>query len=143
MLWTIFTTAGFFIVVMMILLAGMEYEAWFAGGSPASEEFPELTVRQVSIFFTVYVLFQAWNKINCRSLVPQVSGLSRLWANPIFLGILGLIVLVQVLIVSLGGTVFHVEPLDPLTWLAIGAFTSSVLVFAEAVRRLRLAALHP
>jgi Ca2+-transporting ATPase len=143
MLWNIFTTAGFFIAVMMILLAGMEYDAWFAGGGPPSDEYPELTVRQVSIFFTVYVLFQVWNEINCRSLVPQVSGLSRLWANPVFLGIVGTIVVVQILIVSLGGQVFHVEPLDPLTWLAIGASTSSVLVFAEAVRRLRLAALQP
>jgi Ca2+-transporting ATPase len=96
-------------------------------------------LRQVSIFFTIYVLFQVWNEINCRSLVPQVSGFQGLLGNPIFLGIIGITVAVQVLIVTFGGAVFQVEPLGPLTWLAMVAFTASVLVFAEVARRIRLA----
>ncbi len=111
--------------------------AWTAGGRPVT--LTPFTVRQVSIFFTVYVLFQVWNEINCRSLVPQVSGFRGLLGNPIFLGIVGTIVVVQVLIVTFGGAVFQVEPLGPLTWLAILAFTASVLVFGEAARRVRLA----
>jgi Ca2+-transporting ATPase len=138
MLWKIFTTAAFFVVVMLVLLAGMEHGGWFTGQSPLSAEFPELTVRQVSIFFTVFVMFQVWNEINCRSLVPQVSGFHGLFGNPIFLGIIGTIVLGQVLIISLGGALFQVEPLDVLTWLLIVAFTASVLVFAEIARRIRL-----
>ena len=39
----------------------------------------------------------------------------------------------------LGGTVFKVERLDPLSWLGVIAFTSLVLIFAEIVRRIRLA----
>jgi Ca2+-transporting ATPase len=143
MRWNIFTTGAFFVVVMTGLLAGMEYGGWFAGAGEPSSEFEDLTVRQVSIFFTVYVLFQVWNEINCRSLVPQVSGFRGLFSNPIFLAIIGTIVLVQVLIVTLGGPVFQVEPLDPLTWLAMVAFTASVLVFAEAARRIRLATGRP
>jgi Ca2+-transporting ATPase len=143
MLWNIFTTAGFFVVVMLVLLAGMEYGDWFAGNSASSGEFPQLTVRQVSIFFTVYVLFQVWNEINCRSLVPQVSGFRGLFGNPLFLAIIGIIVLVQVLIISVGGPVFQVEPLDPLTWLVIVVSTASVLVFAETARRIRLAIQRP
>jgi Ca2+-transporting ATPase len=139
MLGNVFTTAAFFVVVMMALLLGMRYGHWFAGVGPLSEEFAPLTDRQVSIFFTVYVLFQVWNEINCRSLVPQVSGFHGLRHNPIFLGIIGTILVVQVLIISFGGPVFKVEPLDPLTWLAVVAFTASVLVFAEISRRLRLA----
>jgi Ca2+-transporting ATPase len=138
MLNTILTTAIFFIVVMMVLLVGMENSHWFAGNSPTSDAFPELTVRQVSIFFTVYVLFQVWNEINCRSLVPDVSGLQGVFRNPIFLAILGTTVVGQVLIVTFGGDVFKVEPLDVLDWLAIAAATASVLVFAEVARRVRL-----
>src|SRR5262249_16866065 len=57
---TIFLTAAFFVVVMMTLLAGMEWAGWFRGEGEVSTAFPELTVRQVSIFFTLYVFFQVW-----------------------------------------------------------------------------------
>src|SRR5206468_1569445 len=72
---TILTTAAFFVVVMIALLLGMEYRGWFAGDAVPSRSFPELTYRQVAVFFTTYVLFQVWNQINCRSLVPEISGL--------------------------------------------------------------------
>src|SRR5207248_2829357 len=82
---TILVTAAFFVVVMLTLLVGMKYGKWFAGDSEPSSEFAGMTVRQVSIFFSIYVFFQVWNQINCRSLVPDTSGLSRLFANPTFL----------------------------------------------------------
>jgi Ca2+-transporting ATPase len=118
----------------------MAHLQWFAGAGAISEEFPELTTRQVSIFFTVFVLFQVWNEINCRSLVPEASGLAGLVRNPVFLAIIVLIVLGQVLIVTFGGEkVFKVEPLGILDWLLIAFGTSSVLLFAEVARRVRLA----
>src|SRR5207244_3159360 len=93
MVQTILGTAAFFVVVMMTLLIGMEWFGWF---DPAwlpkgrwseydpgvqSHDFPELTTRQVSIFFAVYVFFQVWNQINCRSLTPEVNAFDRIWAN--------------------------------------------------------------
>ena len=64
-----------------------EHPGWFAGDWNPSAEFPYFTVRQVSIFFTVYIFFQVWNQINCRSLTPEESGLSGLGRNPAFLTI--------------------------------------------------------
>lgn len=141
---TIFTTAAFFVVVMLTLLIGMERGGWFAAGSGANPDgwdFAPLNVRQVTIFFTVYIFFQVWNQINCRSLVPEESGLKGLTRNPTFLTIAGIVAVVQALIVSVPwiGAVFKVEPLGPLDWLLILAGTASVLIFAELARRLRLA----
>jgi P-type Ca2+ transporter type 2C len=142
MIQTIFTTAGFFIVVMLVLLAGLEYAGWlFDPGAERSRTFPDMTYYQVAVFFTVYVFFQVWNQINCRSLTPEVSGFHGLFRNPVFLMIVSLIVLGQVLIVTFSYDVFEVRPLDPLTWLVIAAVTASVLVYAEVARRIRLAAL--
>jgi Ca2+-transporting ATPase len=151
MIWNIFTTAGFFVVVMITLLVGMEghqanpetqlpeQRGWFAGEGAWSSDFPELTVRQVTIFFTAFVLFQVWNEINCRSLVPEVSGFKRLFRNPVFLSIVGLTLVIQVLIVNtFVGEIFRVEPLGFRDWLMIVLFTSSVLLFAEVTRRVRL-----
>jgi Ca2+-transporting ATPase len=139
MLGNIFITAAFFVVTMIALLLGMQHGGWFAGDSPTSSEFAPLTMRQATLFFTVYVFFQVWNQINCRSLSPDESGLHRLFENPQFLVIASLTVVGQVLIVSLGGVVFHVEPLRVTDWLAVAGATASVLVFAEVMRRVRAA----
>jgi Ca2+-transporting ATPase len=140
MRWKIVTTAAFFVVVMMVLLAGMHWHNWFRGEGDPLGEFVDLSPRQVGIFFTVYVLFQVWNQINCRSLVPEESGLSGLGRNPVFLAVAALVALVQMLIVSvpfLAG-VFLVEPLSITDWAVMVAATASVLVFAELARRVSL-----
>lgn len=150
MLGSILATGLFFVVVMIGLLLGMELSGWFdphwlpkAEWSEAyaaahqSEQFPELTTRQVTIFFTVYVFFQVWNQINCRSLTPDVSGLRGLLKNPLFLVIASLTVIGQVLIVNFGGTIFAVEPLGWQDWGLIVGGTAVVLVYAEVVRFIR------
>jgi len=138
MIKTIFGTAAFFVVVMMVLLLGMRYGNWFAGDLLPSPEFG-MTIRQVSIFFAVYVFFQVWNQINCRSLTPEESGFKNIFANRTFLIIVGTIAVVQIVITSvpaLGG-VFKVEPLGVVDWLVVIVATSSVLGFAEVVRQIR------
>jgi Ca2+-transporting ATPase len=141
MIQTIFLTAGFFVVVMLTLLAGMEWARWFRGDEPVSADLDnKLSIRQVSIFFTVYVFFQVWNQINCRSLTPEESGLKGLFGNPTFLAIAGTVAVVQVLIISVPwlGAIFNVEPLALLDWVLILVGTASVLVFAEGGRQVRL-----
>jgi Ca2+-transporting ATPase len=143
---TIFLTAGFFVVVMLTLLAGMEWGRWwYREGDSLDRYFGNLTIRQVSIFFTAYVFFQVFNQINCRSLVPQTSGLTGLFRNPVFLAIASTVAVVQVLIISIPwlGRVFDVEPLSPIDWAGILIGTSSVLLFSEIARRIRLMSRPP
>jgi Ca2+-transporting ATPase len=120
------------------LQKGADGQWYTADGSPHPVQV-EFTVYQVTLFFTIYVFFQVWNQINCRSLTPEVSGLRGLWRNPYFLVIASLTIIGQVLIVTFGGAIFDVEPLRLTDWLAIAAATSSVLVFAEIARRVRRA----
>lgn len=140
MLGTIVATGLFFVVVMIALLVGMEFGGLFADGSgpnPSEWKFDPLNVRQVTLFFTVYVFFQVWNQINCRSLTPDVSGFRGLFKNPLFLLIASLTVIGQLVIVNFGGGIFDVEPLGWLDWLLIVGGTASVLVYAEGVRLIR------
>jgi Ca2+-transporting ATPase len=174
---TIFSTAGFFVVVMLGLLLAMkgtpDKPGWWAGPGPWSVEVAgnrvtldasqlrrdgdrwfvqntdadqrlndaeatvQFTVRQVSLFFSIYVFFQVWNLILCRSLVPDVSGLARLGANGAFLGIAALIALGQVAIVTFGGAVFKVQPLSAQDWVLVVSMTATVLIFGETIRILR------
>jgi len=136
---TILSTAAFFVIAMLTLLLCMQ-SGWFADGSgpnPDRWEFGQLNIRQVSLFFTVYVMFQVWNMINCRSLTPERSGFRGVFRNFVFLSIMSTIVIGQFLIVNLGGRVFSVERLFALDWLIIVGGTASVLLFAEVARQVR------
>lgn len=136
---SILLTAGFFVVVMMGVLLALE-KGWLADGSgpnPDRWEFSPLNIRQVSLFFTMYVLFQVWNMINCRSLSPESSGLVGFWRNRSFMGIMLAIIVGQALIITFGGRIFSVEALGVIDWVLITVATASVLAFGEIVRRLR------
>ena len=101
----------------------------------------EFTVYQATLFFNVYVFFQVWNQINCRSLTPLASGFQGLFQNVTFLTIVGTVIVVQIALMSIAplADIFKVAPLSPIDWLVIIASTASVLVFAEVWRRVRLA----
>src|SRR5207248_6140153 len=80
-----------------------------------NKEDPEVevnfTILQVSLFFSIYVFFQVWNQISCRSLTPQTSGFHRIWQNPTFLAIAGTVEVGQIAIVTLCRRRFNDAPL--------------------------------
>ncbi len=136
MAWNILITAAFFVVVMLGLLVAMK-EYHFLANDEAPAQGEVFTARQKSLFFSIYVFFQVWNQINARALTPERSGLYRIFHNPLFLAIAGVVAVGQILIVTFGDRIFQVEPLGVYDWLAVIAFTSTVLIFAEIVRPIR------
>ena len=75
---------------------------------------------------------------------PGARGIERVARDPQCfklkaLTIVGITAVSQILIVTFGSRVFNVEPLGVWDWLGVIAFTSSVLIFAEIVRRIRMA----
>ena len=96
-----------------------------------------LTVRELTIFFTIFVMLQFWNLFNARVFGTTDSafkGISKSYGMElIVLAILG----GQFLIVQFGGAVFRTEPLDAVTWLTIIASTSLVLWIGELFRLIR------
>ncbi|EJX10370.1 plasma membrane calcium-transporting ATPase 3-like isoform 2 [gut metagenome] len=96
-----------------------------------------LTVRELTIFFTFFVMLQFWNLFNARVFGTADSafkGISKSYGMElIVLAILG----GQFLIVQFGGTVFRTEPLDVITWSWLIVSTSLVLWVGEVVRWIR------
>lgn len=100
-------------------------------------------------FFTIFVMLQFWNLFNARyyrtgrSLLADVFGCrqGRLrmksdWSWS-FMGIAGLILAGQLLIVNLGGEMFNIEArLTPYEWLSIIGATSLILWVGDALRLL-------
>lgn len=93
-----------------------------------------MSIHNLTVFFTTFVLLQFWNLFNARVFGTTDSafkGLSKSYGMAIVAAaILG----GQILIVQLGGKVFRTEPLDMNTWLVIIGATSLVLWIGEIIR---------
>jgi len=139
---TIAGTALFFVAVMMAFswkcVARPAGQGWFAGTGEWSEVFPDFTVRQGPSSYA-FVLFQVWNEINCRSLVPEVSGLHGLERNPVFSACgSDNRICAGGHSLRLAVAVFQVERLGWSDWIILVAATASVIIYAEISRWVRM-----
>lgn len=91
--------------------------------TPAEEE---------TAFFSAFVIARVWNGMNCRGINGVTPPILR--GNPPFFVIMGLIILVQVLIVQAGGTLFDTVPLSPPQWMIIIIGTMPVLFLWPLLR---------
>lgn len=126
----IFATASVFLAILIAMLL------YFQGNAEASPE-GAVSSRELSIFFTTFVLLQFWNLFNARCLGLKQSAFSGLTKNPGFIAIAAAIFVGQVLIVQFGGSLFRTTPLTLAEWVWITAGTSLVLWFGEAWRLLK------
>ena len=86
-----------------------------------------------SLMFTLFVMFQFWNMFNARAYLTGASALHFKGCNS-FVSIATVIVLGQIAIVTLGGTMFNVQPLSLNDWLICILGTSIVLWIGEIFR---------
>lgn len=96
-----------------------------------------VSIHDMTIFFTIFVMLQVWNMFNAKAYASGKSALSGLLKSPAFLGVIALILVGQIAIVSLGGDVFRVEPLSIVEWCVIIASTSVVLWIGEIIRLIK------
>jgi len=116
----IFITGGLFLLIMLGMLLVIR-----EGGT---------TDRELSVFFTVFVLLQFWNLFNARSLGRTRPSLAGVWENRWFVMVALAIFLGQVLIVQFGGSLFRTTPLPGWAWIFMVAATSTVLWTGEVLR---------
>jgi len=88
--------------------------------------------EQASAFFAGFVIAQVWNGINCRGINGVMPPLFK--GNPVFFGIMGLIIIIQILIIQFGGSVFGTVPLSLFQWITVGFGTLPVLLIWPVLR---------
>lgn len=91
-------------------------------------------LQGLTIFFTVFVMLQWWNLFNAKALGSNHSAFHGFLADKGLLLVLVIILAGQWIIVTFGGRMFRVEPLDLQTWLQIIVFTSPVMIIGELMR---------
>ena len=122
-------TMGWAISIVGILFFGMMLALlWYfekvAGVSP----------RELTIFFTIFVMLQWWNLFNAKTLGGCRTAFHRLMADKGLLLVLAIILVGQWLIVEFGGRMFRTTPLDLETWIWIIIGTSPVFIIGELLR---------
>ncbi|MDD1719638.1 MAG: calcium-translocating P-type ATPase, PMCA-type, partial [Methanoregulaceae archaeon] len=119
MKWAILITASAYVLVgMLAIFTGIPLM-----DSPG---------QQATAFFSAFVVAQVWNGINCRGINGIMPPVFK--GNPVFLGIMSGIVIIQVLIVQYGGAFFSTVPLDPVQWLFIILITFPVILLWPLIR---------
>ena len=96
-----------------------------------------LTRYELTLFFSIFVFLQFWNMFNAKAFGNVQSAFSRLNTCKGFLWVTLIILAGQILIVSVGGSLFSVTPLKPMDWVYIFAATSIVLWIGEIYRLVR------
>ena len=122
---------GVGIAFLAILMGMLFYFKQLPGGVQADGE---MSIRYLTIFFTVFVMPQFWNLFNA-SVFGTNHSIFKDAGHALGMLSVALIILVgQFIIVTFGGKVFRTEPLDGQTWLLIIAGTSVVLWVGEVFR---------
>lgn len=93
-----------------------------------------ISMRELTIFFTTFVMIQLWNLFNAKTLGSNHSAFRYLLKDKGLLLVLLLVILGQWLIVTFGGKMFRTVPLSLSDWLGIIIFTSVVLWVGELWR---------
>ncbi len=94
-----------------------------------------VSVYELSAFFTIFVMMQFWNMFNARTLGSNNSAFHKIGQNRHFIAIAALIFVLQIVIIQFGGGFFRTEPLSLQHWVMIVVSTSFVL-WAGEIKRL-------
>jgi Ca2+-transporting ATPase len=116
---SIIVTASFLIVAGILQIA-----TGFLGGTTPAEI--------STVFFAAFIIAVVWNGINCRALDGKMPPFFK--GNPTFFFVMGFIVVLQILIVQFGGSVFNTVPLSLEQWVTIVGATASILVVGFLIR---------
>jgi len=115
---------GFGLLFMGVLIGGIFY----------IKNDGDVTERDLSLFFGVFVMLQFWNLFNARCFGLKESALSGFWRNKGFVLIALVMLIGTIAMVQFGGEMFRTQPLKLLDWVYILAGTSVVLWIGEIIR---------
>ena len=119
-------------ITFVVILLGLLYVlSNYAGGIEAGT--PE-GLRNLTIFFTVFVMLQFWNMFNAKTFGTNDSAFKNIFKSEGFLTVGMAIIVGQILVVNFGGSVFRTIPLTWSEWIWITLATSLVLWVGEIFR---------
>ena len=101
-----------------------------------------LSPYELSLFFTIFVFMQFWNIFNAKAFHSKGSAFHGFFSKSMpkgFICTLLIILVGQILIVTFGGEMFNVVPLQIGDWLRIVLWSSAILWVGEIERLVKVA----
>ncbi|NNE74465.1 MAG: calcium-translocating P-type ATPase, PMCA-type [Acidimicrobiales bacterium] len=112
---------------------------WLVLGTDLLADGARDDIARTSVVFNVFVFLQVFNAFNARTVRPRRNPFAELASNTSFLFIIGLIILSQVVIMLIGGSVFDTQNLTANQWLWSVLIGATVLPMGFVVRRIAAA----
>ena len=106
------------------------------------DDYGEINPRNLSRFFTIFVLLQFWNMFNAKAFASGKSAFRDMNQSLGFVIVTLVILTGQIVIVQFGGDVFRTVPLPLNEWILIIAGTSVVLWIGEVFRLFKRISSH-
>jgi Ca2+-transporting ATPase len=119
-------------ILFVVLLLGLLYYFTVTDYFMTSEE--GLSNKELTVFFTFFVMLQFWNMFNAKAFATNRSAFVGLTKSIGFVIVALVILIGQIMIVQFGGGVFRTVPLEMVEWAIIIGSTSFVLWIGEIIR---------
>ena len=140
MAWNIFGMGGLFTILLSALLLVMQHSRITSVSDLFNFQYGSydgLDTKELSLFFTIFVMLQFWNMFNARAFMTSQSAFANIRKCRGFMFIAAIILAGQVIIVELGGQMFSVTGLTKADWAAIIIGTSCVMWIGEVGRMIK------
>ena len=151
MVWQIFSVGILFVLFMFGLvqyfkhvelatLADFSFADYFKNYFNFKYTSSGISVLEQTYIFTIFVFLQFWNLFNAKAFHSEGSAFKGLFRKDVIAGFglaLFVIVVGQLLIVSFGGDMFHVQIMSVKDWVYIIFGTLPVFVIGEAMRAIK------
>jgi len=127
------------LIITFVILYGLDYSQpypqphLFIPGV-VSAQYAEFPTAHYTLIFNSFVLMQLCNEINSRKLNNNLNVFEGLHTNFTFLGVLAFTLVVQVILVFVGGIAFNVVPLTGYQWLVCIVSALIMLVTGALLR---------
>lgn len=125
--------SGIVFAALMILMYSDYVSAANGGRSLMRGIHPNISPREMGIFFSVFVFLQFWNMLNARSFATGKWAFNNMGGSKVFWMVAVIIALGQILIVQNFYPLFDCAPLDWTTWAYIILGTSPVFVLGQFI----------
>lgn len=98
---------------------------------------PNISPREMGIFFSTFVFLQFWNMLNARAFATGKSAFNNIQDSKVFWSVAIVIFVGQIVLVQCFYPLFNCAPLDVKTWLYIILGTCPVFIIGQIVSRLK------
>ncbi|MCK5466856.1 MAG: cation-transporting P-type ATPase, partial [Cyclobacteriaceae bacterium] len=123
-----FLTGGLYITAVSIIFLTFPpiKELFVRNGVPNNEVF-------LSAFFNVFIFLIIFNSFNART--ERLNLFENITLNPLFIQVIGFIILVQVIFTYVGGSILRTVSLESIEWLYVIAIALSIIPI-DIIRKL-------